>query len=209
MKGKVKEIVQRLGELHPDARPELNFENNFELLIAVILSAQCTDIRVNIITEELFKVAPTAQAMVDLGEDGIRELIRSCGMFNQKAKNIYRTSQILLEKYDGQIPSTREALMELPGVGRKTANVVISTAFDQPAIAVDTHVLRVSNRLGLAKGKNTLQVERQLQEKLDKELWTVMHHRLILHGRYICKARNPQCQDCGLEDICPKIGVDQ
>ncbi|NLY72765.1 MAG: endonuclease III [Tissierellia bacterium] len=209
MTKKASALVQGLGELYPQARAELNFDNEYELLIAVILSAQCTDIRVNIITEELFKVAPSAQAMVDLGEEGIKELIRTCGMFNQKAKNIYRTSQILVEDYDGKIPRTREALMKLPGVGRKTANVVVSVAFNEPAIAVDTHVLRVSNRIGLAKGKDPLKVELQLQKKLDKELWTVMHHRLILHGRYVCKARNPQCQDCGIRDICPKIGVDK
>lgn len=209
MTKKASALVQGLGELYPQARAELNFDNEYELLIAVILSAQCTDIRVNIITEELFKVAPSAQAMVDLGEEGIKELIRTCGMFNQKAKNIYRTSQILVEDYDGKIPRTREALMKLPGVGRKTANVVVSVAFNEPAIAVDTHVLRVSNRIGLAKGKDPLKIELQLQKKLDKELWTVMHHRLILHGRYVCKARNPQCQDCGIRDICPKIGVDK
>lgn len=202
-------LVRGLENLYPHARAELNFDNDFEFLIAVILSAQCTDARVNIITEELFKVAPDAHAMVDLGEERIKELIRTCGMFNQKAKNIYKTSQILVEDYNGQIPRTREALMKLPGVGRKTANVVVSVAFNEPAIAVDTHVLRVSNRTGLAKGQDPLKVELQLQKKLDKELWIVMHHRLILHGRYVCKARNPQCQDCGIRDICPRIGVDK
>ncbi|HZK10168.1 MAG TPA: endonuclease III [Clostridia bacterium] len=206
---KVEALVEKLASLYPEARAELNYKNNFELLVAVILSAQCTDVRVNIITKELFKEAPDPEAMVALGIEGITELIRSCGMYNQKAKNLYLTSGLLLEKHGGQVPSSREALMELPGVGRKTANVVLSNAFGQPAIAVDTHVLRVSNRLGLAKGKDPYKVEMQLQKILPKKIWTVMHHRLILHGRYCCKARNPQCQACGLLSLCPRIGVDQ
>lgn len=209
MTDKIQALIDGFARLYPQAEPELNFNNHFELLVAVILSAQCTDVRVNIITKELFKYAPDASSMIELGIDGIRELIRTCGMFNQKAKNLYRTSQILLEKYDGQVPSTREALMELPGVGRKTANVVISCAFGEPAIAVDTHVLRVSNRTGLAKGKDPLKVELQLEKNLPREIWSLMHHRLILHGRYVCKARNPQCESCGIRDICPRIGVDQ
>lgn len=209
MTKKVEALVEKLASLYPEARAELNYKNNFELLVAVILSAQCTDVRVNIITKELFKEAPDPEAMVALGIEGITELIRSCGMYNQKAKNLYLTSGLLLEKHGGQVPSSREALMELPGVGRKTANVVLSNAFGQPAIAVDTHVLRVSNRLGLAKGKDPYKVEMQLQKILPKKIWTVMHHRLILHGRYCCKARNPQCQDCGLLSLCPRIGVDQ
>lgn len=209
MTKKVEALVEKLASLYPEARAELNYKNNFELLVAVILSAQCTDVRVNIITKELFKEAPDPEAMVALGIEGITELIRSCGMYNQKAKNLYLTSGLLLEKHGGQVPSSREALMELPGVGRKTANVVLSNAFGQPAIAVDTHVLRVSNRLGLAKGKDPYKVEMQLQKILPKKIWTVMHHRLILHGRYCCKARNPQCQACGLLSLCPRIGVDQ
>lgn len=205
---KVEALVQGLALLYPDAGPELNFKNHYELLVAVILSAQCTDVRVNIITRELFEEAPDPQAMVNLGIEGITQRIRSCGMFNQKAKNLYQTSLLLLEKHGGEVPSSREALMELPGVGRKTANVVLSCAFAQPAIAVDTHVLRVSNRLGLAQGKDPLSVEKQLQKKLPREIWSVMHHRLILHGRYCCKARNPQCGSCGLNAICPRIGVE-
>lgn len=209
MTKKTEALFMGLAGLYPDAGPELNFRNNFELLVAVILSAQCTDVRVNIITKELFKHAPSAQAMAELGVDGIRELIRSCGMFNQKAKNIHATSLILLDKYGGEVPSTREALMELPGVGRKTANVVLSCAFDVPAIAVDTHVLRVSNRTGLAKGKDPLKVELQLEKKFPKEIWSVMHHRLILHGRYVCKARTPLCDSCGIYGLCPRIGVEK
>lgn len=209
MTKKVEALVEGLALLYPHAGPELNFRNHFELLVAVILSAQCRDIRVNIITKELFKVAPDPQSMVNLGIEGITQLIRSCGMFNQKAKNIYLSAELLLEKHGGEVPSRREDLMELPGVGRKTANVVLSCAFGEPAIAVDTHVLRVSNRLGLAKGEDPLKVEMQLQKKLSKDLWTVMHHRLILHGRYCCKARNPQCDSCGLFPLCPRIGVDK
>ena len=208
MKNSVKAIVDGLALLYPDARAELNFSSRFELLVAVILSAQCTDVRVNIITEDLFQVANTPEAMLELGEDAIREIIRSCGMYRQKAKNLWLTAERLLEVYGGEVPSTREELMTLPGVGRKTANVVMSCGFGEPAIAVDTHVLRVSNRLGLAKGKDPLKVELQLQKVFPKEIWSVMHHRLILHGRYCCKARNPQCDRCGIFDYCPKIGVE-
>lgn len=208
MKESVKAIVDGLALLYPDARAELNYTSLFELLVAVILSAQCTDVRVNIITEDLFQVANTPQSMVDLGEENIREIIRSCGMFRQKAKNLHLTAQRLLDVYGGEVPTTREELMTLPGVGRKTANVVLSAGFGEPAIAVDTHVLRVSNRLGLAKGTDPLKVELQLQKVFLKEIWSVMHHRLILHGRYCCKARNPQCDTCGIAEHCPRIGVE-
>lgn len=208
MKESVKAIVDGLALLYPDARAELNYTSLFELLVAVILSAQCTDVRVNIITEDLFQVANTPQSMVDLGEENIREIIRSCGMFRQKAKNLHFTAQRLLDVYGGEVPTTREELMTLPGVGRKTANVVLSAGFGEPAIAVDTHVLRVSNRLGLAKGTDPLKVELQLQKVFLKEIWSVMHHRLILHGRYCCKARNPQCDTCGIAEHCPRIGVE-
>lgn len=208
MKKRVKAIVDGLALLYPDAAAELNFNSRFELLVAVILSAQCTDVRVNIITEDLFQVASTPEKMLALGEDQIRELIRSCGMYRQKAKNLWLTSQRILDVYGGEVPSTREELMTLPGVGRKTANVVLSCGFGVPAIAVDTHVMRVSNRLGLAQGKDPNKIELQLQTVFPKELWSVMHHRLILHGRYCCKARNPQCHSCGIYEHCPRIGVE-
>ncbi len=206
-KKRVLDLITALGEVYPEAKAELNFKNDFELLVAVILSAQCTDKRVNIITEDLFKVANTPKKMVDLGEEKIRSIIMSCGMYKQKAKNIYNTSKILFENYQSLVPDKMEELIGLPGVGRKTANVVMSVAFDKPAIAVDTHVKRLSNRLGLSKSDNPLVVEKDLMKIIPKDKWTVMHHRLIFHGRRRCKARKPDCANCEISGLCPKIGV--
>lgn len=192
-----------LAEMFPDARCELNHETPFELLIATILSAQCTDKRVNMITERLFAKYNTPEAIVSLSQEELEELIRDCGLFRSKAKNILATCRILLEQYGGEVPQTLEELVKLPGVGRKTANVVISNAFGVPAIAVDTHVFRVANRLGLAKSDNVDEVEQQLMRRLPKSQWTQAHHQLIFLGRYHCTARNPKCEGCPLLEFCP------
>ena len=192
-----------LGELYKDTKPALVFNNPFELLIAVILSAQCTDVRVNVTTARLFAKAPTAQAIVDMGLQNLEEEIRDCGLFRNKAKNIMATCQILAKEYQGEVPEDFDTLLAMPGVGRKTANVVTSIAFNRPAIAVDTHVFRVSNRLGLAKGENPLEVEKGLMKAIPQELWSQAHHWLIWHGRKICKARKPLCGECPLGEVCP------
>ncbi len=196
------EVVNQLLLLYPDAKPELDFKTPFELLIAVILSAQCTDIRVNQVTEILFKKANTTELMSKLSIEEIEEIIKPCGLHKAKAKNIYNTSVIIVNDYSGEIPNTIESLMTLPGVGRKTANVVVSNAFGVPAIAVDTHVFRVSNRLGIAKAKTVEETEIQLMKKIDKTLWTKAHHLLIFHGRRVCKARTPLCEICTLTSYC-------
>ncbi len=193
--------------LYPDAGPELNFTTDYELLVAVILSAQCTDVRVNIITEELFAAADTPQKMCELGEERIAQIIHSCGMYRQKAKALYNGAKMLLDEYDGIVPDTREELMRLPGVGRKTANVVLSNAFGMPAIAVDTHVSRLAFRLGLSEKKDPLKIELDLQKVFPMSSWTKMHHLLILHGRRVCTARSPKCQDCSLKSYCPRKGL--
>ena len=195
-------IFQRLREQNPNPTTELNFSSSFELLIAVILSAQATDVGVNKATDKLFPVANTPQAIHDLGLDGLKEYIKTIGLFNAKAENVIKTCRILLDKHNGEVPETREALEALPGVGRKTANVVLNTAFRQPAMAVDTHIFRVSNRTGIAKGKDVLEVEKRLVRLVPKEFLMDAHHWLILHGRYVCKARKPQCGSCIIEDLC-------
>ncbi|MGI9274432.1 MAG: endonuclease III [Endozoicomonas sp.] len=195
-------IFQRLREQNPTPTTELNYSSSFELLIAVILSAQATDVGVNKATDKLFPVANTPQAIYDLGLDGLKEYIKTIGLFNAKAENVIKTCRILLDKHDGEVPETREALEALPGVGRKTANVVLNTAFKQPAMAVDTHIFRVSNRTGIAKGKDVLEVEKRLVRLIPKEFLMDAHHWLILHGRYVCKARKPQCGSCIIEDLC-------
>ena len=192
-----------LEETYRGVKPALKFRNPFELLIAVILSAQCTDVRVNVVTERLFAKAPTPEAIVALGLGQLEQEIKDCGLFRNKAKNILAACQMLLQKYGGQVPEDFEALQELPGVGRKTANVVMSVAFDYPAIAVDTHVFRVSNRLKLAVGTTPLEVEKGLQKVIPKEKWSAAHHWLIWHGRKLCRARNPLCADCPLLEACP------
>lgn len=196
-------MVSILEETYFDVRPALIFHNPFELLIAVILSAQCTDKRVNVVTERLFAKAPDAAAIVKMGQADLENEIRDCGLFRNKAKNILATCQILTSKFDGQVPDDFDELQKLPGVGRKTANVVMSIAFDCPAIAVDTHVFRVANRLKLATGETPLEVEQGLQKAIPKEKWSQAHHWLIWHGRKLCKARKPLCSECPLNELCP------
>ncbi len=196
------EFFQRLQSIDPEPLTELVYHSPFELLIAVLLSAQATDISVNKATRGLFKAAKTPQKMLQLGETGVKEYIRTIGLFNTKAANIIKTCQILQDKYDGEVPADRDALEQLPGVGRKTANVVLNTAFGQPTIAVDTHIFRVSNRTGLAPGKTPLQVELKLLKAVPEEFRQNAHHWLILHGRYTCKARKPACPECIVRDLC-------
>lgn len=196
------EIIARLAEMFPNAKPELVFSNNLELLIAVILSAQCTDKRVNAVTAQLFKECKSAKDYVALGEVELGKRIYSCGFYAAKAKHIVETCRILLEQYNGEVPSDPEQLRALPGVGRKTANVVYSVGFGGDAIAVDTHVFRVSNRLGLTDADNVLETEKQLMRALDKKIWSKAHHYLIFLGRYICHSRSPQCGECGLRELC-------
>lgn len=192
-----------LEETYRGVKPALKFRNPFELLIAVILSAQCTDVRVNVVTERLFAKAPTPEAIIGMGLGALEEEIRDCGLFRNKAKNIMAACQILLQEYGGQVPEDFEALQKLPGVGRKTANVVMSVAFGYPAIAVDTHVFRVANRLKLAAGSTPLEVEKGLQKAIPREKWSAAHHWLIWHGRKLCKARSPLCGECPLQQVCP------
>ena len=195
-------IYERLEEGNPHPTTELNFSSPFELLVAVVLSAQATDVGVNKATKELFKVASTPEAMLPLGEEGLKKYIRTIGLFNSKAKNIQRTCAILLNQYDSEVPDEREALESLPGVGRKTANVILNTAFGQPTIAVDTHIFRVSNRTRLAPGKNPKEVEQKLLKFTPEEFKLNAHHWLLLHGRHVCKARKPVCPDCVISDLC-------
>ena len=199
---KRREILTRLRDDNPHPTTELNFSTPFELLVAVTLSAQSTDVGVNKATDKLFPVANTAHAIAALGEDGLKEYIKTIGLFNSKAKNVHRLSEILVEKYDGEVPESREALEALPGVGRKTANVVLNTAFGWPTIAVDTHIYRVSNRTKLAMGKTVEKVEEKLLKVVPKEFKVDVHHWLILHGRYTCIARKPRCGACIIEDLC-------
>ena len=196
------EFFERLKAVTPEPKTELNYDSPFELLVAVILSAQATDVGVNKATARLFPAANTPRAILDLGEDGLKHYIRTIGLFNAKAENIIKTCRILLERYGGEVPRDREALEALPGVGRKTANVVLNTAFGEPTIAVDTHIFRVSNRTGLAPGKTPLQVEKRLLKVVPKAFLKDAHHWLILHGRYTCKARKPNCRECIVRDLC-------
>jgi len=196
------EIFTRWRDKNPKPTTELNYKNPFELLIAVILSAQATDVGVNKATDKLYPVANTPQAIFDLGEKGLKQYIKTIGLYNSKGANIIKTCQILLEQHDGEVPEDREALEALPGVGRKTANVVLNTAFGQPTIAVDTHIFRVSNRTGIAPGKNVVEVEKRLLKFVPDEFKLDAHHWLILHGRYICKARTPDCPNCLINDLC-------
>lgn len=196
------EIFRRLKAENPAPTTELNYSTPFELLIAVILSAQATDKGVNKATAKLYPVANTPQAILDLGEDGLREYIKTIGLFNGKAKNIIETCRRLIERHDGEVPDDRKSLEALPGVGRKTANVVLNTAFGQPTMAVDTHIFRVANRTRIAPGKTVLEVEKKLLKFVPKEFLHDAHHWLILHGRYICVARKPRCSACVIEDLC-------
>ena len=187
---------------NPNPETELEYSSPFELLVAVLLSAQATDISVNKGTRQLFKIANTPAALLALGEEGVRPYIQHIGLFRTKGKNLQETCRLLLERHGGEVPRTREALEALPGVGRKTANVILNTAFGEPAMAVDTHIFRVSNRTGLAPGKDVLKVEQQLLKRIPKEYLLDAHHWLILHGRYVCKARSPECAQCIVEPLC-------
>ncbi|MFZ7132737.1 MAG: endonuclease III [Eubacteriales bacterium] len=198
----INKVLRLLSEAYPQPKSMLFFKTPFELLIATILSAQCTDVRVNQVTKKLFERYNTPEKMLSLSKSELYSIIQSCGLANTKSINILLTCDVLLKKYNGHVPNTMEQLITLPGVGRKTANVVLSNAFGIPAIAVDTHVFRVSNRLGLAKGKNVIETENGLMENIPKERWSQAHHWLIYHGRQICKARKPLCTSCLLTDYC-------
>ena len=197
------EIFQRLSKAIPEPETELNYSSTFELLIAVILSAQATDKGVNKATDKLYPVANTAQDIFNLGEAGLKHYIKTIGLFNSKAKNVIKTCEMLVRLYDGEVPRTRAELETLPGVGRKTANVVLNTAFGVPTIAVDTHIFRVSNRTKIAPGKTVLEVEKKLEKFVPRQYKLDAHHLMILHGRYTCIARKPRCGSCVIEDLCP------
>ncbi len=199
---KRRQLYERLAESNPNPTTELKYQSPFELLVSVVLSAQATDVSVNKATAELFEVANTPDAILTLGEDRLKPYIQTIGLFNSKAKHIIGACSILVEQHGGQVPRDREALEALPGVGRKTANVILNTAFGIPTIAVDTHIFRVSNRTGLAPGKNVLVVEEKLEKFTPDEFKHDAHHWLILHGRYVCKARKPSCPTCVIADLC-------
>ncbi|MGI2029547.1 endonuclease III [Endozoicomonas acroporae] len=201
-KEKRTQIFTRLRDANPNPTTELNYSTPFELLVAVILSAQATDVGVNKATDKLYPVANTPEAILALGVDGLKEYIKTIGLFNAKAENVIKTCQMLMDKHNSVVPDNRKDLEALPGVGRKTANVVLNTAFHQPTMAVDTHIFRVSNRTGIAPGKDVLEVEKRLVRLVPKEFLMDAHHWLILHGRYVCKARKPQCGSCIIEDLC-------
>lgn len=199
----IRTVLDVMGDMFPEAECELIHENPFELVIAVLLSAQCTDVLVNKVTEELFKKYKTPEDYLAVELSELQQDIRSIGLYRNKAKNIQKLCQMLIEKYDGKVPNTRTGLMELAGVGRKTANVVMSVAFNEPAIAVDTHVERVSKRLGICRWKDSvLEVEQTLERRVPKDEWSLTHHRMIFFGRYHCKARNPNCPECPLLNMC-------
>ena len=196
------EILSRLREQNPHPETELEYSSPFELLVAVTLSAQATDVGVNKATRKLFPVANTPQAILDLGLEGLRDYIKTIGLFNSKSNNVYKMCEILVNKHNSEVPENREALEALPGVGRKTANVVLNCAFGWPTIAVDTHIFRVSNRTKFAMGKDVVAVEQKLEKVVPKEFKVDVHHWLILHGRYVCTARKPKCGSCIIEDLC-------
>jgi len=195
-------IFERLRAINPNPTTELEYRTPFELLVAVILSAQATDVGVNRATRRLYPIANTPERILELGLEGLKEHIRTIGLFNSKAANIIKTCEILVREHDGKVPRERAALEALPGVGRKTANVVLNTAFGEPTIAVDTHIFRVANRTGIAPGKTPLEVERKLLRFTPKEFLRDAHHWLILHGRYTCRARRPLCPECVIQDLC-------
>lgn len=201
-KKKTAEVIEILNKTYPDAKCELNHSTPFELLVATILSAQCTDVRVNMVTEELFKKYNTPQQFEELGATKIEPLIRTCGFYRNKARSIYGASKMILDEYGGEVPNTIEELVKLPGVGKKTANVVASNCFDIPAIAVDTHVFRVSNRIGIVNEKTPEKTEEALMKRIDKDMWTKAHHLIIFHGRRRCMARNPDCGMCEVREYC-------
>jgi len=201
-KDKITQFFSRLRTQNPNPKSDLEYTNDFTLLVAVVLSAQATDVGVNKATQHLFPIADTPEKMFALGEDVIRDKIKTIGLYKAKAANVHKLSQILIEKHESTVPETREQLMALPGVGRKTANVVLNVAFGHSTIAVDTHLFRVGNRTGMAKGKTPEEVERKLEKKIPKEFLYNAHHWLILHGRYVCKARKPGCAACIVADLC-------
>jgi endonuclease III len=201
-KAEIAEIFEAFARDNPEPEGELDYVNVFTLLVAVVLSAQATDVGVNKATKELFAIADTPEKMAALGEDKIREHIRTIGLYRNKAKNVHRLSRVLIEEHQSQVPSTREALEKLPGVGRKTANVVLNIGFGQPVIAVDTHLFRVGNRTGLAPGTTPLAVEKKLEKRVPGQYLVHAHHWLILHGRYVCKARKPECHRCIIAQWC-------
>lgn len=199
----IKIVVEKLGELYPNLEKSfLNFNTPFELLVATILSAQCTDVRVNKVTDKMFKEANTAEDFSNMDIEKLQDYIKTCGLYKNKAKNIKNSSIMILREFDGKVPNNIKDLLKLPGVGRKTANVVLANAFDEDTIAVDTHVHRVSNRIGLAHSNNVLNTEKDLMKNLPKEKWSTLHHQIIAHGRKVCKARNPLCHECDLRDLC-------
>ena len=202
VKSKVNNIFKVLKEKNPNPKTELEYSSVFTLLVAVVLSAQSTDKGVNAVTRKLFNEANTPHKMVELGEKKIKKIISKIGLFNTKSKNVFLLSKILLEKFKGEVPPDRDSLVKLPGVGRKTANVVLNTFFNKPYIAVDTHLFRLGNRIGIARGKTTLEVENNYLKIIPKWAMKNAHHWLILHGRYICKARNPLCNECGISKFC-------
>ena len=204
MKRNILDIIDAVDALYVNPKCELNFSNNYELLVAVILSAQCTDKRVNQVTSELFKEFNTPAKMLTLSQEELEDIIRSCGFFHNKAKHILDASRDLVEKHAGNVPCDKKELKSLAGVGEKTANVVLSLAFGVPAIAVDTHVFRVSNRLGLADSKDVFKTQKQLENVLPKEKWSKFHYALVLHGRYVCKSQKPKCEECKLNVYCKK-----
>ncbi|HAF40806.1 MAG TPA: endonuclease III [Sphingobium sp.] len=201
-KAQIFDFFSRLAEANPAPRTELEYGNDYQLLVAVVLSAQATDVGVNKATRALFREVETPQQMVDLGEEGLKQHIKTIGLFNAKAKNVIALSEILVRDFAGEVPQDRDTLTTLPGVGRKTANVVVNTAFGQEAFAVDTHIFRVGNRTGLAPGKTVLTVEQKLDKRVPGPFRRDAHHWLILHGRYVCKARRPECWRCIVADLC-------
>jgi endonuclease-3 len=201
-KADIYQFFARLAEANPEPETELNYVNPYTLLVAVALSAQATDVGVNKATKELFKQVTTPQAMLELGEEGLKEHIKTVGLYNTKAKNVIKAARLLVDEHDGEVPCDRAALEKLPGVGRKTANVVLNVAFGEPTIAVDTHIFRVSNRTGLAPGKTPLAVEQRLEKAVPADFKQHAHHWLILHGRYVCKARTPECWRCPVAEFC-------
>jgi len=202
-KGKIAAVFKRFQEADPEPKGELDYINAYTLLVAVVLSAQATDVGVNKATKGLFKTADTPEKMVALGEARVRELIKTIGLYRNKAKNVVGLSQKLIDEFKSEVPQDREALESLPGVGRKTANVVLNIYFGEPTIAVDTHLFRLGNRLGIAPGKTPLEVEKKLLKNIPAEYLRHAHHWLILHGRYVCKARTPDCPNCLINDLCP------
>ena len=198
----IQEMFERLRAANPEPTTELEYTNVFTLLVAVVLSAQATDVGVNKATKALFRIADTPQKMFELGEPTVRDHIRTIGLYRNKAKNVIALSEILINEHGGEVPRDRDALEALPGVGRKTANVVLNTAFGENTIAVDTHIFRLSNRLSLAPGKTVLEVEKKLEKRIPQEFLRHAHHWLILHGRYVCKARKPDCPNCIIIDLC-------